>query len=190
MGRSKSRTEKSVFSLKTWTVICLALIIIAAVALRWIIVYEIYPLEHREEITASSAEYSLDKYLVCAVIYTESSFKDDAKSSAGAIGLMQIMPNTGNWAAEKMELQDYSESKLSDPGVNIAIGCWYLNYLNDMFGGDMRKVLAAYNAGPANVKEWSKSDDSLSNIPYEETRQYLDRVLRYYEIYKGLYKDF
>lgn len=190
MGRSKNRAEKPVFSLKAWTIICLALICVIAVILRGIVVYKIYPLEHKEEIAATSAEYSLDKYMVCAVIYTESHFNDEARSAKGAVGLMQIMPDTGKWAAEKMGLEGYSDSMLLNPEVNIAIGCWYLHYLKDMFGDDMRKVLAAYNAGPANVKNWAESDGLLKNIPYEETEQYLDRVLRYYEIYKGLYKDF
>ncbi len=189
MGSSKDK-RKPILSLKAWTIICLVLICAAAVILRGIIVYELYPLEYKEEIAASSAEYSLDKYIVCAVIYTESHFNDNAKSGKGAIGLMQIMPETGKWAAGKMGLEGYSADMLSDPEINIEIGCWYLNYLHGIFGDDTRKILAAYNAGPANVKDWTKSDGSLGDIPYKETKQYLERVLRYYEIYKGLYKDF
>lgn len=190
MGNPKSNAQKSGLSLKTWTIICLVLICIIAVILRGIVVYKLYPLEYKEEIAASSDKYSLDKYMVSAVICTESHFNDAAKSPKGAVGLMQVMPETGKWAADKMGLEDYTDSKLSDPDVNIEIGCWYLHYLKEMFGDDKRKILAAYNAGPANVKDWTKSDGTLSDIPFEETQQYLNRVLRYYEIYKGLYKDF
>lgn len=190
MGSPKKSAKKSVLSLKAWTIICLLLICAAAVIIRGIVVYKLYPLEYKEEIVSSSAEYSLDKYMVCAVIYTESHFNDNAKSAKGAVGLMQIMPETGEWAAGKMGLEGYTASMLYEPETNIAIGCWYLNYLQSMFGDDMRKVLAAYNAGPANVKDWMGSDGTLKEIPYKETQQYLERVLRYYEIYKGLYKDF
>jgi soluble lytic murein transglycosylase len=89
-----------------------------------------------------------------------------------------------------MELEGYTADKLSDAKTNIAIGCWYLNYLGGLFDGDMRKVLAGYNAGPNNVQNWLNSEGKLDNIPYEETEQYLERVLRYYEIYRGLYSDF
>jgi soluble lytic murein transglycosylase len=103
---------------------------------------------------------------------------------------MQIMPDTGAWAAGKMGIEGYSADMLSDPSVNISIGCWYLRYLSDLFDGDMRKVLAGYNAGPANVQNWVNSEGALDNIPYEETERYLEKVLRYYEIYKGLYSNF
>ncbi len=190
MANTKKSAGKPALSIKAWTLICLALICIAAVILRGIVVYRLYPLEHKEEITASSTEYSLEKHMVCAVIYAESHFNDNAISAKGAVGLMQIMPETGEWAAGKMGIEGYTDSMLSDPEINIAIGCWYLHYLQGVFGDDMRKVLAAYNAGPAKVKNWMENDSSLENIPYEETEQYLKRVLRYYEIYKGLYKDF
>lgn len=189
MGKPK-KSEVTIRNMKLWTIICLIVICIVAVALRWVFVYKLYPLEYKQEITASSTEYSIDKYLVCAVIYTESHFNEDAVSGRGAVGLMQIMPDTGKWAAEKIGLNSYTESMLSNPEVNITIGCWYLSYLNNMFDNDIRKVLAGYNAGPANVKEWIKEDGSLSDIPYEETEKYVKKVLMYYEIYKGLYTDF
>jgi soluble lytic murein transglycosylase len=177
-------------NLKLWTILCLVLVCVAAIALRALVVYMIYPLDFKEEIKASSAEYSLDKYMVCAVIYTESHFNKNAVSGPGAVGLMQVMPDTGAWAAGKMGLEGFTAEKLSDPDVNIAIGCWYLKYLSDLFDGDMRKVLAGYNAGPSKVQNWVNSEGALGEIPYEETEQYLEKVLRYYEIYKGLYSDF
>lgn len=177
-------------NLKLWTILCLVLVCAAAIALRGFIVYSLYPLDFKDEIKASSAGYSLDKYMVCAVIYTESHFDKDAVSGPGAVGLMQIMPDTGAWAAGKMGLEGFTDDKLKDPETNIAIGCWYLKYLSDLFDGDMRKVLAGYNAGPNKVQDWVNSEGALGDIPYEETEQYLEKVLRYYEIYKGLYSDF
>lgn len=187
--RYRHRTSRG-DNLKLWTILCLVLVCVAAIALRGFVVYRLYPLEFKDEIKASSAKYSLDKYMVCAVIYTESHFNKQAVSGPGAVGLMQVMPDTGAWAAGKMGLEGFSEDKLKDPETNIAIGCWYLQYLSDLFSGDMRKVLAGYNAGPANVQNWVDSEGALGDIPYEETKQYLDRVLRYYEIYKGLYPGF
>ena len=177
-------------NLKIWTILCLVLVCFAAIALRGFIVYSVYPLEHKDEIKESSEKYSLDKHMVCAVIYTESHFDEQAVSGRGAVGLMQVMPATGAWAAEKMGLEGFSPEKLPQPEVNIAIGCWYLNYLTELFDGDMRKVLAGYNAGPNRVQSWINSEGALIDIPYEETEKYLEKVLRYYEIYKGLYKDF
>lgn len=185
--RHKTGGERN---LKLWTILCLVLVCVAAIALRGIIVYKLYPLEFKNEIKASSSEYSLDKYMVCAVIYTESHFDKSALSGKGAVGLMQIMPDTGAWAAGKMGLEGYTAEMLSDAAVNIRIGCWYLQYLSGLFNGDMRKVLAGYNAGPNNVQSWLNSEGALDDIPYKETEQYLERVLRYYEIYKGLYSDF
>ena len=174
-------------SKKVWTVFCILLVFLIAILFRGIALYKIYPLEFKDEITRYSEMYSIDKYFVCAVIYVESRFDEKAASNKGAIGLMQIMPDTGKWAAEKIGLDGYSEDSLVDADVNIHIGCWYLSYLSQLFDRDARKVLAAYNAGPAKVQKWLDDDELLKNIPYEETEQYLNKVQDYYEVYKGLY---
>lgn len=176
--------------LKTWTIICLIFVCIAALVFRGFLVYIIYPINYQDEIKQNCENYSIDEYFVCALIFAESSFKDDAISNKGAIGLMQIMPDTGEWAAEKIGLEDYSVEMLSDPKININIGCWYLAYLSDRFDSDAKKVLAAYNAGPSNVDEWTTEDGTLGDIPFNETSKYLVRVQRYYEIYRGIYNDF
>ena len=175
---------------KLWTVICLVVVCIAAFILRASIVYKIYPLEYQQEIAQWSDTYTIDAYLVCAVICTESGFDETAISPKGAVGLMQIMPSTGEWSAQKIGIEDYSNDMLLDPETNIQIGCWYLSYLGGLFESDARKVLAAYNAGPAKVQEWVESDSLLQNIPYDETKNYLERVQRNYEIYKGIYDEF
>ncbi len=189
MARSRKRARNSA-NLKLWTILCLIVVCIAAIALRGVIVYKLYPLDYREEIERLSGEYSIDKYFVCAVICAESHFDENAVSHQGAVGLMQVMPATGEWAAGHIGLDDYSEEKLKVPEINITIGCWYLSYLNELFNRDARKVLAAYNAGPAKVQDWLDGGDELGDIPYNETESYLKKVQFYYEIYKGLYKDF
>jgi len=188
-GQRKKRGADSPNGIRTWTIICVVLVCAAAFLMRGIIVYRIYPLEFKEEIKMHSDEYALDSHFVCAVIKTESGFEEEAVSHRGAVGLMQIMPETGAWAAEKMGMEDFSPDMLTLPDVNIRIGCWYLRYLNDLFEGDESKVMAAYNAGPNKVKEWA-GDNELGEIPYEETKNYVVKVKRNFLIYKGLYDEF
>ncbi|MEG0144431.1 MAG: lytic transglycosylase domain-containing protein, partial [Clostridia bacterium] len=120
------------------------------------------------------------------------SFRPEAVSSAGAVGLMQIMPQTGKWVAEKLGEGDYQLQKLTDPETNIRYGCWYLNYLNGRFDEDMTKVTAAYHAGGGRVNEWledeanSKDGKKLSNIPSDVTRAYVKNVYAAYEKYKEI----
>ncbi len=194
MGRNGRRNgDLPVKKRKTWTIVCILLVWVAAILLR-VGIDRYFPLEHQELIKKFSNEFSLDthgldEYYVAAVICTESRFKEDAVSAKGAVGLMQILPTTGAWAADKIGIKDYSEDRLFEPEINIRIGCWYLAYLSDMFDGDLNKTFAAYNAGPGNVKEWIE-DGELVNIKHAETENYLVRVEKYYHIYKGLYNDF
>lgn len=174
---------------KIWTIVCVVLVCAAALLLRGIVIYEIYPLAFKDEIRQYSAEYGQDPYFVSAVICAESGFDETAVSHRGAIGLMQVMPDTGAWAAEKIGMENYSADMLAQPDVNIRIGCWYLSYLNEKFGGDTDKIIAGYNAGPGKVDEWA-GDGELSDIPYPETENYLKKVTINYQIYKGLYHEF
>ena len=187
MSNSKKTSNKKP---KVWTILCLLFIIVIAVLLRSVVVYKFFPLSHEELINKYSEEYNVDKHLVCSVIKAESSFDETALSAPGAMGLMQIMPDTGSWAAEKIGIEDFKTSMLYEPDTNIRIGCWYLNHLSAMFGGDSKKVLAAYNAGPSRVKEWTDADGVLREIRFEETGNYIEKIERNYEIYKSLYKDF
>lgn len=188
-ANSKDGKAESFKKLRFWTILCLVIVCIAAIALRGYIVYRMYPLNYKAEIKISSAEYKLDPYFVSAVICAESHFNKDAVSHTGAIGLMQIMPDTGAWAAKKMGMKDFSADMLTDPKTNISIGCWYLSYLSKLFDGDAKKMLAAYNAGPAKVQEWI-NDGKMDDIPYKDTENYLKIVEKNYDIYKGLYADF
>jgi soluble lytic murein transglycosylase len=160
---------------------------------RWAIsVY--YPLTYREIIFARSAEFGLSPYLVAAVIRNESGFRPDAKSSQGARGLMQIMPETGEWAAEQIGIP-YSQELLNDPDYNIRLGCWYLSELKHEFAGELVLALAAYNGGRGNVQKWLNSRQwtgehhTLDQIPFQETRQYVSKVLRDYSRYERIYAN-
>jgi len=152
-------------------------------------------IKYKDMIEQYSAMYGLDPAFVTATIFVESSFIETAESDVGAIGLMQLMPSTGMWIAGKVGIEDYRIEMLTDPDVNIHLGCWYLSYLLDKFDGNLDTVTAAYNAGPRRVEEWlldkrySPDGKTLTYIPYEETRNHVERVNRHYEIYKGIYED-
>ena len=150
-----------------------------------------YKLSYREEILSSAKEYDLDPYLVCGVIFTESAFRPEAKSSVGALGLMQLMPATGLEEAELLEIEGVTE--LTEPTLNIRLGCTYLRKLIDEFGTES-VALAAYNAGPGRVRQWlkeygKKDDGSILYIPYPETSKYVDRVQSAKGVYERLYPE-
>ncbi len=152
----------------------------------------IYPLKYEDIIRSYSREHDLDPYLVSAVIFVESKFIPGAVSHKGAMGLMQIMPQTGNWIAEQLQYSDFEKAQLFNPEVNICFGTWYLNNLIKEFGNDPVIVLAAYNAGRGNVKKWLKEEwdgqhQSLEQLPYQETREYIKQILTVYSYYKRLY---
>jgi soluble lytic murein transglycosylase len=176
------------------TILTLA-VLIAAMA--WMVaeggkiyIRKMYPLSFEQQIRAAAKEYLLDPHLVMAVIHTESKFDPDAQSRQGAQGLMQLMPDTAQWIAEKINLGEF---ELNDPDDNIRIGCWYLNYLLKRFDWRRDVALAAYNAGPSNVEKWLDNPDysadghALDEIPFAETRNYLTKVLDAYEKYAYLY---
>ena len=158
----------------------LLLLFLSVVALAGLKVF--YPLLYSGAIDRWASEHSLDPYLVAGLIRAESHFRSDAVSSAGAIGLMQIMPETGAWIAQVIGIEGYSGQDLSDPEINIRLGTWYLAYLVDRFG-DMDTALMAYNAGPGNAERWISSGDEA----FVETEQYLQRVRKGERIYRLLY---
>ncbi|MDD2235565.1 MAG: lytic transglycosylase domain-containing protein [Clostridia bacterium] len=152
-----------------------------------------YPYPHRELIRENCDTYAVDTYLVLAIMKTESRFHSGACSRVGAAGLMQIMPETGKWIAAQMSLEGFEAGKLFEPRYNIPMGIWYIAYLYKSFDGNTVKVLAAYNAGATKVKSWLREGlwtgdlQDLAQIPYPETRKYVDRVLFNYQVYKYLY---
>lgn len=193
-ARQAGRRKKQRNLWQLWIVLGLAIIILALLAL---VGYPYakklaYPLKYEAYITEYAEANGLDPYLVCGVIHTESHFDIEAESRVGAVGLMQIMPDTGEWIAKKMSMKDCSEAKLKDPETNIRMGCWYLKYLMDRFDGDMTLVLAGYNAGPNRVTQWLEDekysqDGKLTDIPYRETEEYVKKVENAKEMYRSYY---
>ena len=143
----------------------------------------IYPLRYAEEIDHWAAAHSLDSYLVAAVIRAESRFRPRAVSHAGAIGLMQITPPTGQWIAEQVGDESFTIGDLYQPELNIRFGTWYLCYLRDRFTGDIDAALVAYNAGPSNLLRWQSGEGTI----FPETEAYLARVKRGWSGYRLLY---
>jgi soluble lytic murein transglycosylase len=156
---------------------------------------QLYPIKYDEIINEQSNIYNLEPSFVYSVVRAESDFDKDAVSSAGAVGLMQIMPNTFKWLI-KLSKSDVNidESSLFNPNVNIHYGCYYLRILLDMYNQDKTKALCAYNAGMGNVDDWlddkekSKDGKNLDKIPYNETKKYVSNVLAGEYIYNKIYK--
>lgn len=139
------------------------------------------PLAHTTEIRQQAQEKDLDPALIAGVIYAESKFVDQT-SPVGALGLMQLMPETARFIAERSGGTAFTIEDLSTPEVNIAYGSWYLRYLLDHYDGDEVRALAAYNGGMGNVNEWIEEararggEFSEADITFPETREYVDRV--------------
>lgn len=153
-----------------------------------------YRLEHTECIAKYAGQYRLDPYLAAAVIHTESSNRPEAVSASGARGLMQVMPETGEWIAGKLKEEGYTPERLFEPELNVRYGCWYLRFLLDRYGQETPLALAAYNAGQGTVDRWLgdpavSEKGALVNIPYPETEKYVDKVQRAYEKYQYLYPE-
>ena len=146
-----------------------------------------------DEIAPICMENGEELPLILAVIQTESRFREDAVSPVGAVGLMQVMPDTGRWMADRMGLRSYSPEKLREREWNLAIGIAYMHYLRQQFPGSLAQALAAYNAGPNRVQGWLNAGvwdgslEKLDKIPFSETRNYVKKVLRAYESFKKIY---
>lgn len=155
-----------------------------------------YPIGYKNFILKYSQEYEIDPYLVASVINVESKYDKNALSIKEAKGLMQIGPQTGQWAAEVLGIENYHSDMLYEPEVNIRIGTWYLNTLFKEFDGDLNLVLAAYNAGSGNVNKWLQDERysydgaNLSVIPFKETEDYITRINNSYKIYSRVYKTY
>jgi soluble lytic murein transglycosylase len=151
------------------------------------------PLRHEDIIRQQAREKGLDPALVAGVIYVESKFVPRT-SSAGAEGLMQILPSTAEFLARRTGGTSFRVADLATPQVNIAYGSYYLSYLIHRYGGNETLAVAAYNGGEANVDAWlvraAKSGRSFgpADIPFPETRAYVARVFQARDRYKATYK--
>jgi soluble lytic murein transglycosylase len=154
-----------------------------------------YPLGFWEIVRREAASHTIDPLLVAALIRQESLFDSHARSSANAIGLMQILPATGQRLAGESASSVFSAEQLYDPARNIALGTAYLQTLGERYAGNQPRILAAYNAGEAAVDKWQRrypdvdDDEFVESISYRETRGYVKRVLQNRRLYGALYGD-
>src|SRR5215212_1200213 len=151
------------------------------------------PLRHEDIIRQQASDKDLDPALIAGVIFAESHFRDQT-SHAGAKGLMQLMPETADYIAQKSGGTAFVQGDLATPQVNIAYGSWYLRYLLDKYDGREALALAAYNAGQGNVDEWlaqvgarGEQFRAADHIPFPETRDYVKKVLAAREDYRREY---
>ena len=144
------------------------------------------PLRHEDIIRQQAREKDVDAALIAAVIYAESKF-DDRTSSAGARGLMQITPEAANDIERHSGGTTFELGDLSDPEINIRYGTFLLRELLERYDGDAAAALAAYNAGPGNADRWGGSDLTVQDIPFPETRAYVEDVLDKQRAYREKY---
>lgn len=152
-----------------------------------------YPIHYQELITAEAEKYDLDPLLIAAIIHVESRWRADAISPKGATGLMQLMPTTGEWVGSRLQLE-ISEVDLINPETNIKLGSWYINYLQQQFP-TIIAALAAYNGGQGNVRQWLADEvwdgslTTVADIPFYETRSYVQKIDSTWDIYRKIYED-
>jgi soluble lytic murein transglycosylase len=182
-GRSRARRRRGILLL----MVLVAILAILPFALRVpdAVMRTIYPLRYAETIREASEVNDLEPAFVAAVIYTESRFRPDAQSHQEAYGLMQLLPQSARFIQRRSSI----EGDFRDPRVNIRLGTWFLGYLNDRYDGDERLMLAAYNSGEGSVDAWTSDEgfDIEKDIPYKETRQYVNRALEAQKTYQDLY---
>jgi soluble lytic murein transglycosylase len=144
------------------------------------------PLHHEDVIRQQSQEKGVDAALIAAVIYSESKFSD-ATSSAGARGLMQITPEAAEFIEKQSGGTTFKLDDLSNPEINIRYGTFLLKELLERYDGDEAAALAAYNAGPGNADKWGGSSLTVEEIPFPETRAYVEEVLDKRQAYRDKY---
>jgi soluble lytic murein transglycosylase len=153
----------------------------------------LFPQPYWTELVADSGANGLDPYLVASLIRQESEFNAGALSPMKAYGLMQLLPSVGKSEAKKHGIKKFSAGQLLDPTVNLELGTANLKQVLDRFGGETECALAAYNAGDTPVRQWLASNDYkdmaefVESIPYTETRDYVQAILRNREMYRTLY---
>ncbi len=155
---------------------------------------QLYPTYFEDMIRTYALKYEIDFLLALAMIREESRFNSWNESVAGARGLMQIIFSTGEWIAQKLNIENFSDEMLFSPEVNINLGCWYIGYLKRKFSNDTILIISGYNAGPGITDKWverydrSDLDNFVENIPYSETREHIKKVMKSYQMYKRLIK--
>lgn len=154
--------------------------------------HKAYPVKYEAYVQQSTEKYGVDEALVYAVIYSESAFDPQAQSNAGALGLMQIMPETYDWLQTHIPQENATTDKLLEPQTNIEYGVYMLSYLIERYG-DEHTAVCAYNAGMGTVDSWLKQSSFSSDgktlfaIPYPETSEYVEKVFSVKKTYQNLY---
>ena len=199
--RKKKNSEwKKASSRRMWLYVLLLLVVLSLAGWRlWrsdaVQMRFVYMWPYQNEIVTYARRNKIDPFLIAAVIKNESEFRPGAVSPVGAVGMMQIMPETGEWIAGQMGLADYSVDSLYNPGINIRMGCWYLSELKFEFRDNLLLMMMAYNAGRGNTHGWMNANGwdytfgEIRKIPYPESRNYVASVLHDRDEYYRLYKD-
>ena len=155
----------------------------------------LYPIGWEDRLRARSERHGLDPYLVAALIRQESEFHAGAKSRAGALGLMQIMPTTGRGLFRRLGIPGFASRKLTVPDTSLRLGTFHLKEVLAQFGGELEKTLAGYNAGERRIGQWmalgpfEDNEEFAETIPFSETRGYVQAVLRNRAMYQRIYGD-
>lgn len=153
----------------------------------------LYPIYYRETIEKISKKYEMDPLFVAAMILEESRFGAEAVSWAGAVGLMQIMPQTGQELARQLKIRRFEKNMLLNPSVNIEMGTKYMKFLMNRFENNHALVTGAYNGGPGRMSRWVKErgledlDEFIEDIAIDETRRHIKKVIDSYYVYRKLY---
>lgn len=201
---TKKRKNKKHYGKTSWAWQLLAVCLTFMVCLGWggykiwtsdyVQMRLVYMWDYQQDIVTYSEKNKIDPFLVAAIIKNESNFNHKAVSHVGAIGLMQIMPDTGEWIAKQMGLPNYTKDSLYETQMNIRMGCWYLGELDAEFKHNLALIMIAYNAGRGQTKAWMQENgwdynfNDPSKIPYPDTREYVQNVLRDRDKYYLLYK--
>lgn len=169
------------------------MLVLTGVLAAFLCMRALYPVQYSDAVERYSDEFGVDSRLVYAVIHTESGFDPNACSEVGAVGLMQIMPDTFMWLQGRLEPEaDMPPEALYDPEVNIRYGVYFLSMLDEMFGDDVLTV-AAYHAGQNKVSKWLEENKipqhncTADDIPSSVTGHYVRKVQKAYNIYEKLY---
>ncbi|HKD05831.1 MAG TPA: transglycosylase SLT domain-containing protein [Bryobacteraceae bacterium] len=155
----------------------------------------LFPLPYRDEIQRSASAHNLDPYSVAGLIRQETEFNPGARSPSNAYGLMQLIPATGKQMGRQQGIAVASVRSLLNPSINIPLGTQYLRAQLDHWGGNWAETLAAYNAGPSRVKQWltwanyREPAEFVESIPFNETRDYVQAVLRNADMYRTIYAE-
>ncbi len=201
-NKRRRRSQRARRKARLYKAIGIAVLVLALVGLGTAVLMDrlaertgmVYPMEYTDLIRSRAVAEGLEPAYVAAVILAESSYNPQAVSSVNAQGLMQIMPETGEWIAGKFD-ETYVDGCLFDPETNIRYGCWYLGYLLRRYDGDKTCSTAAYHSGQGTVDGWLKDPQystdgrTLNIIGGPRANTYVGRVLEYYEKYSQLYAN-